>query len=72
MIPLPCPETVYLGPDRKPGTFLERLNTQEFTHLLDVMAEEVQEIIRTAGPSILYYRGQLVTYLWGDKHILWK
>jgi nucleoside 2-deoxyribosyltransferase/predicted secreted protein len=49
MIPLPCPETAYLGPDRKPGTFLERLNTQEFTHLLDVLAEEVQEIIDLRG-----------------------
>ena len=49
MIPLPCPETAYLGPDRMPGTFLERLNTQEFTHLLDVMAEEVQEIIELRG-----------------------
>jgi nucleoside 2-deoxyribosyltransferase len=54
MIPLPCPETAYLGPDRKPGTFLERLNTQEFTHLLDVMAEEVQEIIQLRGhPSCI-------------------
>jgi len=49
MLPLPCPETAYLGPDRKPGTFLERLNTQEFTHLLDVMEEEVQEIIELRG-----------------------
>jgi nucleoside 2-deoxyribosyltransferase/predicted secreted protein len=49
MIPLPCPETAYLGSDRKAGTFLERLNTQEFTHLLDVMAEEVQEIIELRG-----------------------
>jgi nucleoside 2-deoxyribosyltransferase/predicted secreted protein len=49
MIPLPCPETAYLGPDRKPGTFLERLNTQEFTHLLDAIAEEVQEIIELRG-----------------------
>jgi len=50
MIPLPCPETIYLGPDRKPGTFLERLNTQEFTHLLDVLADEVQAIIDLQGP----------------------
>lgn len=50
MIPLPCPETVYLGPDRKPGTFLERLNTQEFTHLLDGLVEEVQEVIDLRGP----------------------
>jgi nucleoside 2-deoxyribosyltransferase len=49
MIPLPCPETAYLGHDRKPGTFLERLNTQEFTYLLDTMAEEVQEITELRG-----------------------
>jgi nucleoside 2-deoxyribosyltransferase len=49
MLPLPCPETAYLGPDRKPGTFLERLNTQEFTHLLDGMTEEVQDIIDLRG-----------------------
>jgi nucleoside 2-deoxyribosyltransferase/predicted secreted protein len=49
IIPLPCPETVYLGPDRKPGTFLERLNTQEFAHLLDIMEAEVQEIIGLRG-----------------------
>ncbi len=30
MVPLPCPETLYLGPDREPGTFLERLNTPVF------------------------------------------
>jgi nucleoside 2-deoxyribosyltransferase/predicted secreted protein len=49
MMPLPCPETASLGPDRKAGTFLERLNTLDFTHLLDVMAEEVQEIIELRG-----------------------
>ena len=49
MLPLPCPETAYLGPDREPGTFLERLNTQEFTHLLDGMTEEVQDIIDLRG-----------------------
>jgi nucleoside 2-deoxyribosyltransferase/predicted secreted protein len=49
MLPFPCPETIYLGPDRKSGTFLERLNTQEFTHLLDVMSKEVQEIIELRG-----------------------
>jgi len=49
MIPLPCPEMAYLGPDRKPGTFLERLNTQEFTHLLNVLVEDVQAIIEMRG-----------------------
>ena len=52
MVPLPCPETLYLGPDRKPGTFLERLNTEEFIHILDQLAEKVQEFIKQRGPPI--------------------
>jgi nucleoside 2-deoxyribosyltransferase/predicted secreted protein len=52
MIPLPCPETVYLGADRKPGTFLERLNTAEFFHLLDDMVDEIQHIIELRGPPL--------------------
>jgi nucleoside 2-deoxyribosyltransferase/predicted secreted protein len=46
---LPCPETLYLGPDRKPGTFLERLNTPEFSNLLDELEREVKEIICERG-----------------------
>jgi nucleoside 2-deoxyribosyltransferase/predicted secreted protein len=45
MVPLPCPETVYLGPDRKPGTFLERLNTPEFTNLLDELLKKTKAVI---------------------------
>jgi nucleoside 2-deoxyribosyltransferase/predicted secreted protein len=45
MVPLPCPETAYLGRDRKPGTFLERLNTPEFTNLND-------ELLKKAGADI--------------------
>jgi nucleoside 2-deoxyribosyltransferase/predicted secreted protein len=45
MVPLPCPETVYLGPDRKPGTFLERLNTPEFTILLDELLKKTESVI---------------------------
>ena len=56
MLPLPCPETAYLGPDRKPGTFLERLDTLEFTRLLDGMTEEVQDIIDLRGLPDFYYR----------------
>jgi nucleoside 2-deoxyribosyltransferase/predicted secreted protein len=52
MIPLPCPETLYLGPDRKPGTFLERLNTKEFFNLLDQQAEKIQELIKQRGPPV--------------------
>jgi nucleoside 2-deoxyribosyltransferase/predicted secreted protein len=52
MIPLPCPETLYLGPDRKPGTFLERLNTKKFLQLLDQLEETVLEIIKNRGPPL--------------------
>jgi len=50
MVPLPCPETLYLGPDRKPGTFLERLNTPEFDSLIDKLVLQVQGIIDERGP----------------------
>jgi len=49
MVPLPCPEITYLGPDRKPGTFLERLNTPAFMCLLDTFQQNVQDIIDTRG-----------------------
>jgi nucleoside 2-deoxyribosyltransferase/predicted secreted protein len=52
MIPLPCPETLYLGGDRKPGTFLERLNTPEFSVLMDTLEEQVKEIVETRGPPL--------------------
>ncbi len=52
MIPLPCPATLYLGPGRAPGTFLDRLNTPEFPHLLDRLEEEVRRIIRERGPPV--------------------
>lgn len=49
---LPCPESLYLGPDRKPGTFLERLNTPEFSRLMDRLELEVTGIIRERGPPL--------------------
>ena len=52
IVPLPCPESLYLGPDRKPGTFLERLNTPEFSRLMDRLEQEVTEIIRERGPPL--------------------
>ena len=53
MVPLPCPETLYLGPDRKPGTFLERLNTREFSVLLDQLTGSVEKIIAQRGPPLV-------------------
>lgn len=52
IVPLPCPETMYLGLDRKPGTFLERLNTAEFSRLMDRLEQGVIDIIRERGPPL--------------------
>ncbi|HNX16830.1 MAG TPA: nucleoside 2-deoxyribosyltransferase [Methanoregula sp.] len=52
VVPLPCPETLYLGPDRKPGTFLERLNTPEFATLLENLCGQVNAIIAEKGQPL--------------------
>jgi nucleoside 2-deoxyribosyltransferase/predicted secreted protein len=52
IVPLPCPESLYLGADRKPGTFLERLNTPEFSHLSGRLERKVKAIIRKRGPPL--------------------
>lgn len=52
VVPLPCPETLYLGPDREPGTFLERLNTPEFAAILEDLTGKVNEIIKERGPPL--------------------
>ncbi|WP_292392522.1 nucleoside 2-deoxyribosyltransferase [Methanoculleus sp. UBA303] len=49
MVPLPCPETIYLGSDRPPGSFLDRLATPGFAALLDRLEAEVRAIIRERG-----------------------
>jgi nucleoside 2-deoxyribosyltransferase/predicted secreted protein len=52
IVPLPCPENLYLGPDRQPGTFLERLNTPAFSDLMGRLEEEVTDSIRDRGPPL--------------------
>jgi len=52
MVPLPCPETLYLGPGRKPGTFLERLNNPKFEAVLDDLEGKVRTIIDDRGPPL--------------------
>jgi nucleoside 2-deoxyribosyltransferase/predicted secreted protein len=52
MVLLPCPETLYLGPDRRPGTFLERLDTPAFALLMDKLVLQVQNIIDERGPPL--------------------
>jgi nucleoside 2-deoxyribosyltransferase len=65
MVPLPCPETIYLGPDRSPGSFQDlvgpmarpgrshgdrrRLATPAFAALLDRLEAEVRAAIRDRG-----------------------
>jgi nucleoside 2-deoxyribosyltransferase/predicted secreted protein len=52
VVALPCPETLYLGNDREPGMFLDRLNTQEFSDLLDSLEHQVREIMMRQGPPL--------------------
>jgi nucleoside 2-deoxyribosyltransferase/predicted secreted protein len=52
MVALPCPETLYLGVKRKPGTFLERLNTREFAGLMDDLASRVRQTVAERGPPL--------------------
>jgi nucleoside 2-deoxyribosyltransferase/predicted secreted protein len=52
IVPLPCPETLYLGPDRKPGTYLERLNALEFSRLMERLESEVTDTIQQRGPPL--------------------
>jgi nucleoside 2-deoxyribosyltransferase/predicted secreted protein len=52
MVSLPCPETLYLGRNRKPGTYLERLNTPDFSNLMVRLEQDVNGIIRERGPPL--------------------
>ncbi|MCU0630694.1 MAG: nucleoside 2-deoxyribosyltransferase [Methanoregulaceae archaeon] len=52
IVTLPCPETLHLGRDRSPGTFLERLNTPGFFEFISKLESEVREIIRERGPPL--------------------
>jgi nucleoside 2-deoxyribosyltransferase/predicted secreted protein len=52
IVSLPCPESIYLGADRKPGTYLERLNTPEFSGLMKRLEGEVRDSIRLRGPPL--------------------
>jgi len=52
IVPLPCPETLYLGTDREPGTFLDRLNTPRFAQLLESLISEVKALIEERGPPL--------------------
>jgi len=51
-VTLPCPETMYLGPDHEPGSFEERLDTPAFTRLLDRCEDEVRDHIARHGDPL--------------------
>ena len=52
IVPLSCPETLYLGTDREPGMFLDRLNTPQFADLLESLTSEVRALIKKRGPPL--------------------
>jgi len=52
VVTLPCPETLYLGKDREPGTFLERLNTPEFAEIQQDLLNGVRKTIGENGPPL--------------------
>jgi len=49
---LPCPETIFLGREREPGTFLDRLDREDFLILLEDLERDVREIIRMKGQPL--------------------
>ena len=52
MIPMACPESIFLGPARKPGTFLERLDSPAFSLLLNDLEMQVSDILAQRGPPL--------------------
>lgn len=52
VVALPCAETLYLGKNRTPGTFTERLNTPEFELIIDRLEIEVRQIILQRGEPL--------------------
>jgi nucleoside 2-deoxyribosyltransferase len=52
VVPLPCAETIYLGRNRSPGTFSERLDTPAFHALLDRLEAEVTAEMARRGPPL--------------------
>lgn len=52
VVPLPCPETLYLGPGREPGTYLDRLNTPAFAALMDELEQDIRRVVRERGPPL--------------------
>jgi len=52
VVSLPCPETEYLGMGREPGSYLERLNTQDFEEILQQCEQDVRAVMDERGPPL--------------------
>jgi nucleoside 2-deoxyribosyltransferase/predicted secreted protein len=52
IVSLPCPETLYLGTDREPATFADRLDTPEFARLLEILESEISDVLEARGPPL--------------------
>lgn len=51
IVPLPCPETLYLGATRLPGCFKDRMDTREFFALIDKLEADVRHAIQARGDA---------------------
>ncbi|MDD1714520.1 MAG: nucleoside 2-deoxyribosyltransferase [Methanoregulaceae archaeon] len=52
IIPLPCPEFLFFGPDREPFSDTERFETPEFARLADDLEKGIRDIIAKQGPPL--------------------
>lgn len=52
MIPYICSETLFLGENREPGNFIERLDVPEFYSILNSAEKDVREIISKFGKPV--------------------
>ncbi|HJJ50606.1 MAG TPA: nucleoside 2-deoxyribosyltransferase [Methanocorpusculum sp.] len=74
LVPLPCPETLYLGTPRPPCSFSEKLGTPEFYAILDRLEQEVKDMISVKGEPLCILGvnssptcGVTTTYLTSEK-----
>jgi len=52
IVPMPCPETIFLGRGRPPTNFAESLDNKDFSELLDRLEREVRQIIEEKGEPL--------------------
>jgi len=45
IVPLPCPETIFFGSNREPGPYKGRMDSKEFSNLLNNLEKQVRDLI---------------------------